>query len=279
MNNTHFSGKTVFITGAASGIGYETCIAFAKAGADIVATDIDESALLELCHVIRTLGRDCVHFVLDVSDAVAFEAVASELKRIERVPHIVVNNAGIGYLGSFMEHDANTWRRIFDINLMGVVNGCRAFLPVLKASSDVRYLINIASLASLAPVPNMCAYAASKYAVHGLNEVLAMELADTNIKVLSVHPGIVSTAIVRSPNSIAASISESQLQKLQRYYREQGCHPSVVAEDIVAAVKAEKTQLFTGALARSTAWLKRFFSAARFRQLLLKNARNVGYLP
>lgn len=272
------TNKNVLVTGAGSGIGYATCIAFAEAGAHIIATDVADASLQKLRAELRSAGYSCDTHLLDVGSFDAFEQLAAELGRQSRTPHIVVNNAGIGYFGSFEEHDDATWNRVLSVNLMGVVNGCRAFLPLLRAAADDRYLVNVASLASIAPVPNMSAYAASKYAVHGLNEVLAMELAESRVRVLSVHPGIINTAIVRTDGTTAPSITPAQLSRLQQYYVESGCEPKQVAMDIVAAVQKNASQIYTGPLARPTAWLKRILSTGNFRKLLIRNARKVGYL-
>lgn len=274
-----FKDKIVLVTGAASGIGYETCLAFAREGAQIIATDISLEALKGLVAKLETIQSKHHVFTLDVSDASQFSNLAEQLIAQGLLPDVLVNNAGIAFLGSFMEQTADIWTRIFNVNLMGVVNGCHAFIPALKAVGDERLIINIASLASIAPAPNMSAYAASKSAVHGLSDVLAMELADSRVSVLCVHPGIINTNIVRTPNTTGVSISDAQLDTLQRYYTDSGCTPDVVAADIVIAAKEGKARLFTGPLAKPTSLVKRVLSTERFRKLLLSSARKVGYLP
>jgi NAD(P)-dependent dehydrogenase (short-subunit alcohol dehydrogenase family) len=275
MNAFEINRKTVFVTGVASGLGFEICMAFAKAGANILAADVNQNALNALTKAARGYGCDVVTFCLDVNDPQAFSELALRLKNTERLPHIVVNNAGIDYLGRLLEHDLATWKRYYDVILVGVVNGCHAFLPLLKTAGDRRYLINVASLVSSAPVPNMGVYAASKYAVHGLNQMLAMELVGSNIEVLSVFPSIISNNAIPSSGSDVSAISDQQLAKLQEHYRIESRDPSLVANDIVASVIRHEKQLFPGVVARSNDFLKRLCTARLFRRLRLDNARSM----
>jgi short-subunit dehydrogenase len=137
-------------------------------------------------------------------------------------------------------------------------------------------LVNIASAASIAPLPNMSAYAASKYAVEGLSDVLAMELADSPVDVMCVHPGIINTAIVNHPE--LARVPAEQLARMQAYYQEHGAPPAAVAQDLIAGIRKGSSTVFAGASVGTTSLLKRLLSRRRFRNLLIKNARKIGYL-
>ncbi len=270
------SGKRVFVTGAASGIGYEMALAFAREGADVVAADIQEQGLTERVAELSALGRNCRPVALDVTDEDAFDALFAGLAADGALPDIVINNAGIGFMGGFCDTDAATWRRVLDINVSGVANGCRAYLKARGDRGDAAVLVNVASAASISPMPNMSAYAASKYAVEGLCEVLAMELADSPVEVICVHPGVINTAIVQHPE--LTTVPEEQVQRLQAYYQEKGAAPSTVAADVVAAVRAGTTNVYTGEGVSLTALLKRLLSRRRFRSLLLDKAKEIGYL-
>jgi short-subunit dehydrogenase len=189
---------------------------------------------------------------------------------------VLVNNAGVAFLGGFEETPLSEWRRILDINVMGIVHCVRAFLPEMRKAGGARKIVNVASLAGFAPAPNMSAYAASKHAVVGLSEVLAMELHDTDISVLVVCPGIINTAIVHvSPT--ASGMSAAQLQKLQKYYADEGCHPDVVAEDVVRSVEQDDAFLFTGPAARLGYHAMRV-SRRLARKLTISAAKKSGYL-
>ncbi len=164
------------------------------------------------------------------------------------------------------------------MNVQGVANGCRAFLPMMLGASGERELVNVASLASVAPVPAMSAYACSKYAVEGLSEVLAMELDDSNVHVTCVHPGFIHTPIVYNEKATAESMTAEQLGQLQDYYAKNGCEPEVVADAIVKAVrKRNRRHLFVGPEAKSTPVVKRISPALVFR-MSIKMARKVGFI-
>ncbi|HQR25249.1 MAG TPA: SDR family NAD(P)-dependent oxidoreductase [Steroidobacteraceae bacterium] len=269
--------RRVLITGAASGIGYECARSFAKRGARLAISDVDAAALDKARAELVASGASCFAMTCDVANEDSVNAFAAAVRRDVGPVDVLVNNAGVAYLGGFEETPLAQWRRILDINVMGIVHCVRAFLPAMRAAGGARKIVNVASLAGFAPAPNMSAYAASKHAVVGLSEALALELHDTDVSVLIVCPGIINTAIVHvSPTS--ASISDAQKEKLQRYYATVGCHPSVVAEDIVRAVERDAIVLPTGPMAGVGYRLMRL-SRRLARRLTISGAKQSGYLP
>jgi NAD(P)-dependent dehydrogenase (short-subunit alcohol dehydrogenase family) len=269
----------VFVTGAGSGIGRETAIAFARAGSQVFACDRDLSGLAKLENDLESEGKPICTGQLDVTDRAAFSVLADSLAARQWVPDVVVNNAGIGYIGTLFETPPEMWERIWQVNVMGVVNGCQIFGPQMVAAGGQRFLVNVASTASATPLPNMSAYAASKFAVEGLNTVLAMELEGSDLQVIGIHPGIINTPIVHDRKAVAASISDRQLGKLQHFYKTRGCAPSVVAEAILAAVMAGgKDKVFVGPLAKLGTLIRRFASPRLARTLTLGNARAIGFV-
>ena len=271
----NLQGKTVFITGAASGIGAATARAFAEQGCVLVLADLNAAGLAQTSARVQEADAESHSFTLDVSNAGQFNAVAEEVRADIGVPHILINNAGIGAHGSFLNTPMDAVRRVIDINLYGVYNGCHAFLPMMLEGRDPRHLVNVASLASISPVPNMSAYAASKYAVDGLTEVLAMELADSNVDVTCVHPGIINTPIATG-NSYNGDAGREQEQRLGEYYQAHGSDPAVVAKSMVGAVKTGIAHLYVGKKAPLTEKLKRL-SPILMRKLAIKMAKQVGY--
>lgn len=276
MADDSVKGRTVFITGAGSGIGFEVALAFAREGAAIIATDVIQAGLDSLRPQVEQLGVAFRDALLDVSDEHAFEALAEQLLEEGQLPDIVVNNAGIGYMNRFVETTPEQWRRTLDINVLGVAWGSRVFVRLWQERGVAGHLVNIASAASVTPMPNMAAYAASKYAVEGLCEVLQMELAETPIRVSCVHPGVINTAIVKHEER--SDLPRDQVERLQRHYHEKGAHPSVVARDIVDGVKSGKRSIFTGPGTGLPPLLKRLLPRGAFRRVLLKAARDSGYL-
>ena len=268
--------RIVVITGAASGIGLECARSFAKRGARLVISDINAEALEKARLELTAGGARCLAIACDVAREDSVNAFASAVHAEVGAVDVLVNNAGVAFLGSFEETPLAQWRRILDINVLGIVHCVDAFLPAMRAAGGKRKIVNVASLAGFAPAPNMSAYAASKHAVVGLSEVLALELHDTGISVLIVCPGIINTPIVHVSGT-APGMTDAQLAKLQKYYDTDGCHPSVVAEDIVRAVENDAIVLPTGPMARVGYVLMRL-SRRLARKLTISGAKKSGYL-
>ena len=269
-------GRWVLVTGAASGIGYETALAFASEGAHVIAVDL-HTASLALTTSIEGMGGRCVAMACDVSDARAVAGLAHAVAAAIGTPDVVVNNAGIGFLGPFLDTPPAVWDRVMGVNLMGVVHVSRAFLPPMLAAVGARHLVNVASAAALHPIPNLSAYSASKHAVLALSDTLAMELADTNVGITVVCPGIINTPIVRNHLAVAPSVPESSLDRLSRYYQAKGALPSVVAARIVRAVKRGEDLVLVGPTAALVFHARRL-SRRWLRKASLSGARKLGYL-
>ncbi len=274
-----FSGRWVLVTGAAAGIGRATALAFASAGASLVLTDINRDALDRVADEVRGRGASCHCDVVDVGDAEAMQAFAQRV--LAQVPgiHVLVNNAGIGYLGGFEDTPLQAWDRVLRVNVLGVVHGCRAFLPGMRAAGDERRIVNIASLAGIAPPPNLSAYAASKHAVMGLSEGLAMELrlAGSQVGVTVVCPGIINTDITKARHAVSAAIGDSQYARLTAYYEAQGVGPEIVADAIVRAVRKRRELVLVGPFAKPIYHLRRV-SRRLAQRLMLADARRAGYV-
>jgi len=147
----------------------------------------------------------------------------------------------------------------------------------MTATNKDSCIVNVSSAASANPAPNMAAYAATKFAVEGLSDVLAMELGHSRVNVVSVHPGVINTAIVRDTNGVSPQISAAQFESLQSYYAREGCHPSVVARAIVDGIRAGKSKIFVGPNARISALLRRLASTSIKRRLTLKLSEKLGF--
>ena len=180
-------------------------------------------------------------------------------------------------MASFLDTTMDDWRLTIDVNVYGVVLGSRLFSTIWKRRGMPGHLVNISSMAALAPPANLSAYVASKYAVDGLCEVLAMELQEFSIAVSCVHPGVINTAIVQDESR--AKIEPAEQKRLQRYYVEQGVHPRVVADDIVSGVRDGAGTILSGKGVGKVAFMKRLLPRKTFRKLLIKAAREMGYLP
>lgn len=277
MAIAELKNKKILITGAGSGIGRAAALAFARRGAHIIATDINQNALKHLRTDVEILGAACTTYTLDVSNESAMQAFAEHIHGTLGPLDVLINNAGIGYLGEFLKSDLLHWQRVIDINLMGVVHGCYHFIPQMVRAAGARHVLNVASAAGIYPSPTMGAYAASKHAVFGFSEVLKMELADSNVSITTVCPGIINTSITHSRSNISPSISEEQLERLQAYYRAKGCEPELVAEAMVRAVQKGQDLVLVGPFAKLIFHIKRL-SLGLMRRVILSDARKIGYL-
>jgi len=277
MPITDLKHKKVLITGAASGIGRAAVLAFARRGATLLLCDIDAAGLESLRQDVLDAGGECLTYMVDVTDANAMAELAGRIQATRGALDVLINNAGIGYLGRFLDSDLPHWRRVLDINLMGVVHGCHAFIPHMIEAGGPRRVLNVASAAALFPSPSMAAYAASKHAVYGLSEVLKMELSDTQVGVTTVCPGVINTPIVANRRNMADSVGPEQIDRLQDYYRRKGCSPDLVAEGMVRAVQKGDDLLLVGPFARLIFQLRRL-SVGLLRRIVLNDARKIGYL-
>ncbi len=270
-------GKQVLITGAGSGIGRAAALAFARRGAHIIASDIQLAPLETVKEEVEALGVSCLVHVVDVSNEAAMKEFAERVHANVGAVDVLVNNAGIAYLGLFLQSDLAHWPRVLNVNVMGVVHGCRYFIPKMIEAGGPHQVLNVASSAGNYPAPSMAAYAASKYAVAGFSEVLKMELAKTQVGITTVCPGIINTAIVTTGAGVAPSVPDSQIARLQAYYVARGCTPEVVAEDMVSAVQNGRDICLTGPGAALVYHLKRL-SLKLVRMATIASAKKIGYL-
>ncbi len=276
MAITDFRNKTVVITGAAAGIGRSTALAFAREGATIVSSDLRAETQESLKQEIEALGVPCMTYAVDVSDEAGMKAFAEAVQARFGAPHVVINNAGIGYIGMFLKSDLAHWQRMLGVNVMGVVHGSYFFLPMMMAADGPRHLLNVASPSGNFPSPAMSAYAATKAAVGIFTEALKMELTDSNVKISTIFPGVVNTDIVRSNLGVSPSVSESTLDKLRKFYAASGCSPDVIGKAMVDAVRRDRDIVNSGPKAALGYHLKRV-SLKLIRAATLDYARKSGF--
>lgn len=277
MTTPNFQGKQVLVTGAAAGIGRATALAFARRGANLVLSDVNAARLADVAREVEALGVACLTHAADVSSEAAMKEFADVVHAKVGAVDVLVNNAGIGYLGPFVASPLSSWKRILDINVMGVVHGCYFFVPKMVEAGGVRRVVNVASLAGIAPAANMSAYAASKFAVMGLSDVLALELDGTGVGVTTVCPGIINTEITANAANASPAIPPAQLAKLQAYYKANGAAPEVVADAIVDAVANGRALVLVGPAAKQAYHVKRL-SRTLAHKLTLVASRKAGYL-
>ena len=233
-----FAGKLAVVTGAGGGIGRATALAFAERGATVVVCDIDLAAAERTAELARVLGAAGHAYQVDVSDGKAVESFAAEVAADHGVPDIVVNNAGVGHSGTFLATADEEWRRVLDVNLWGVIHGCRAFGSRMAERGEGGHIVNLASAAAYLPSKVLAAYATSKAAVFMLSDCLRAELAADGIGVSTICPGIVNTNITRTTtfSGLSAAAQAAKQSRISGMYAKRNFPPEKVADQIVAAV-------------------------------------------
>ncbi|GAA2291274.1 SDR family oxidoreductase [Nonomuraea roseoviolacea subsp. roseoviolacea] len=235
---TAFEGKLVVVTGAGSGIGRATARAFAAHGAEVVCADIDEAAAVRTVEgIVKDLGGCAAHAEqVDVADAARMEDFAHRVRAEYGVPDIVVNNAGTLVAGAFLDHSVEDWRWMIDVNLWGVIHGCRLFAAQMVERGEGGHIVNIASLAAFTPSALLPAYSTTKAGVKMLSDCLRAEVAGQGIGVSAICPGFVSTGIARHATYVGADLREVSVAALER----RGYPPERVAAHILRAVHRDQ---------------------------------------
>ena len=256
MHMNSFEGKVAVITGGASGIGYALASEFAKNGAKIVIADIEEAALEKTERELSGIAGPIAALKCDVRD---FEELVSlreqVIERFGKV-HIVVNNAGVSITGPIWQLSLDDWHWVYDVNVWGVVNGVKAFVPLMIEQGEGGHVINTASLAAFNGIGEHAVYSSSKAAVHSMSQALHSEMAahQTGIGVTCLCPGMVSTDIHKSwrnrpsgdqPWSDREWNDEAHRQASD-IFQGQGIEADEVARLTLDAVLAREFYVFTG---------------------------------
>jgi NAD(P)-dependent dehydrogenase (short-subunit alcohol dehydrogenase family)/pimeloyl-ACP methyl ester carboxylesterase len=274
-NRGRFAHKLVVVTGAGSGIGRATALAFADEGADVVVTDINSAAAVETAKLLRERGVTAAEYTVDSSDGEAVTRFAEQVRTEFGVPDIVVNNAGIGMSGPFLDTSLADWEKVIDVNLWGVIHGCRAFAPMLKERAEGGQIVNLASAAAYLPSKILTAYGTTKAAVLTLSVGLRAELAADGIGVTAVCPGLVQTNITNTTRFVGVDADEeSRRQKAStKLYARRGFGPEKVARDILRAVEKDV------AIQPSTPEAKAALVLSRLTPGLLRAAAKLDMTP
>jgi NAD(P)-dependent dehydrogenase (short-subunit alcohol dehydrogenase family) len=189
------SGRTAVVTGAASGIGRALAQRLSAHSCPVAIADVDETGLKE---TKASLSGPVLTKVLDVRDADAQRCFAGEVRQWAPQPiGAVFNNAGVAVASSVLDATPEDDAWLWDINFHGVVNGSRAFLPIL-VEQDEGVIVNTSSVFGLVGMPNQSAYCSAKFAVRGFTDALRQELRGTGVTAINVHPGGINTNIVRN---------------------------------------------------------------------------------
>lgn len=260
------SNKSVaIVTGAASGIGRALAARLAREEiAGIAISDVNENGLNETAEMIERLGMPISAHVVDVSKLEDVERFRDEvLGKHNRATHLI-NNAGVGLLGTFEQISLEDFRWLISINFWGVVYGCKAFLPVLR-DQERAHIVNVSSVFGFIAPPEQTAYCASKFAVRGFTESLRHELLETNVRVSSVHPGGIKTNIAR--NSRLGALTPEEYKEQGAKFFDQVAQTSAerAADVIVKGIKSENPRILIGKDAHAINYIHRIFPKSYLR--------------
>jgi NAD(P)-dependent dehydrogenase (short-subunit alcohol dehydrogenase family) len=246
----HLEGKVAAVTGAASGLGKAMALAFAAEGMNVALADVDEAGIKAVEEEVRSRKAKPFSMRVDVSKAAEVEAFAERTVAKLGAVHLVCNNAGVALTGAVWENTALDWEWILGVNLRGVVNGVRAFVPRLLAQ-DEGYVVNTASVAGLISPPGMGAYCVSKHAVVTLSEALHHDLRErgSRVGVSVLCPAYVPTGIADSernrPKDLGISRKTEKDAMMRKAVSSGKKSAEEVARAVVAAVKEGRFYILT----------------------------------
>ena len=240
-----FAGKVAVVTGAGSGIGQALAIELARSGAKLAISDVDTEGLAGTEERVKAIGAAVKADRLDVTERVPFIAYADAINEHFGVVNQIYNNAGIAFAGDIEVSQFKDIERVMDVDFWGVVNGTKAFLPHLIASGD-GHVINISSVFGLFSVPGQAAYNSAKFAVRGFTEALRQEmvLAGHPVKVTTVHPGGIKTAIVRNMTAVEGLDKDELARTFDKKLA--GTSPQKAARIILDGVRKNKARVLVG---------------------------------
>lgn len=264
MPRRNLAGLRVLVTGASQGIGRALCVVAAKKGCRVLAAARSRPLLDELAAEVRAAGGAIETVVADVTVPADRAAMAAAARTHFGGLDVLINNAGIGATGHFMDSDPQVLRTIFETNFFGLIETTRAVLPLLKEGTTPA-IVNISSVVGRRALPARSLYSASKFAVAGFSEAIRAELAKDGIQVVVVSPGLTQT-----------NFSKNMLEQKARMQMDhlRGMTSEEVAEATMRAVAAGKTEVtltLKGKLLvlvnRFAPWVVDFFARKKVREL------------
>ena len=266
MSTSMSTAKRIFITGGASGLGRALAARYQGAGWRVAIGDVHDERLQETARALH-VG----HFRCDVRRVEDLEHVAKALVDTWGGVDVVVNNAGVASGGVMEDIPLEEWARVVDINLMGVVRGCKVFVPLLKKQRS-GHVVNIASMAGLMNLPRMSTYNATKAAVIALSETLRHELAEHGVGVSVVCPSFFRTNLAES---LASSASPETVSLTQRWVTKNKIGADAIADRVYRAVARGDVHVLTHNDTK-VAWLvKRMLPYGVFTRLVDSGSKRI----
>lgn len=246
---TDVAGKTAFITGGASGLGLATAKALAAKGAAVILADVDADGVEAAAELLRSNGAKALGLQLDVTSEEGWAEAGAKARNFGPV-RILFSNAGVGGgSGPFEQYDSEVWRWNYAVNAHAHLYACRTFLGEMKASGEASHLVITSSMVAIVPPPISVAYISSKYATLGIAMALRNELAETNVGVSVLMPGMSATRIVETtrdlrPVEVEVGQAAATSQAMQGVLAG-GMAPEKVGARVVQAIEDGEYWIFT----------------------------------
>jgi len=208
----YFKDKIAIVTGGASGMGRAACEQMGRHGATMVVADINHEGAKGVAESIVAAGGKARAVHLDVTQREDVINLVNETAREHGRLDLIFNNAGIGILGDERDKTLDHWKKIIDVNLLGVLHGTTAAYPLMVAQGFGQ-IVNMASMAGYIPSPMDAAYGTTKHAVVGLSTALRDEAADLGVKVSAVCPGFIKTPIIFNTPILNVNVTREEIEE------------------------------------------------------------------
>lgn len=249
----NFNNKTIWITGASSGIGKAMALAFSSQGANLILSARNEENLREVKNLCKDSNKVEI-LPLDLTDYLSFSEKVSSALRYFKGIDILINNGGISQRSLVINTDLKVDQKLFDVNYFGTIALTKALLPHFVEKNQ-GHVVTISSITGKIGTPLRSSYAASKHALHGFFDSLRSEVYDNNIDVTLVCPGFINTDI--SKNALKA---DGSIQNTTDKATANGMHPDDFAKKVLKAISSKQQEIVIGGAKVVLAiYIKRFF--------------------
>ncbi len=265
--------KKVFITGGASGLGRALALHYARAGWNVCIADLNDARGEETrkeLEAASSSGSEMLYRHADVTREQDLQAIADELSQLWAGLDVLVNNAGVAQAGAIEDVTISDWEWIIDINLLGVVRGCKVFTPIFKRQGS-GHIVNIASMAGLLDVPRMASYNVTKAAVVALSGTLEQELMDDGIHVSVVCPSFFQTNLEETMRT-----TDPRMKKMMGKLLSSGkLTAEQVAEHIVKGVEKQQSYILPHASGENLWLAKRYLPQRLYSKLFHRSVNSM----
>jgi NAD(P)-dependent dehydrogenase (short-subunit alcohol dehydrogenase family) len=253
-------GMNVFITGAASGIGRSTALVMAVAGCRLFLTDVNADGLHETVTLVAKQGGEvCKYRALDVASYEEVKAYAADVHREFGAMDVVMNIAGVAIWGLVEDLQHEHWVKAVQVDLMGPIHVIESFLPEMIRAGKKGHLVNVSSAAGLTGAPWHGPYAAAKWGLVGVSEVLRYDLMQHGIGVTVVCPGAVETPMKFSVQIVGVNQESEFAKNLKKRFSQRAISPEKVAQQIMTAISKNQFLVITSFDIKLLYFLKRKF--------------------